>query len=41
MAKTDNGIRICQGLLILGNVVIGVSEVGHGWVVASLQYDTS
>ncbi|POI32885.1 hypothetical protein CIB84_003363 [Bambusicola thoracicus] len=27
MAKTDNGIRICQGLLILGNVVIGMCGI--------------
>lgn len=41
MAKSDDGIRILQGLLVFGNVVIGVSELGPMWVEASFQYDIS
>lgn len=41
MAKIGDGIRILQGLLVFGNVVIGVSEVGQVWVDASFQYDAS
>lgn len=41
MAKSDDCIHILQGLLVFGNVVIGVSEVEQVWVEASFQYDAS
>lgn len=41
MAKSDDCAHILQGLLVFGNVVIGVSEVEQVWVEASFQYDAS
>jgi len=41
MAKSGDGIHILQGLLVFGNVVIGVSEARQVWMEASFQYDTS
>lgn len=37
MAKSEDGIHILQGLLVFGNVVIGVSEVGQVWMEASFH----
>lgn len=41
MAKSNDGVRILQGLLVLGNVVIGVSDMGQVHVEISFQYDIS
>lgn len=41
MAKSDDCVHILQGLLVFGNVVIGVSEVEQVWVEAFFQYNSS
>lgn len=41
MAKNDDCVHILQGLLVFGNVVIGVSQVEQVWVETSFQYDAS